>query len=272
MINYSDYICGERFSKLADFRYQNGDKIPAENLLLYCRSDDIENCLAAISQNKKNRYVLISHNGDRNVQQDTVNSRPGNIHHWFAQNANAIATGFEGLPIGISNPEWGELGSIDQIANVAKQNINPSRWLYYGVNLGTNVNDRSEMWKHITKTFTNDQSFMHGTRIPRISFLTECSNSKYIVSPPGNGIDCHRTWEALYLGRVPIVQRSHAMSYFRNLPILFYDTPKDITMAVLEANEHLIQRFYEHDLRRMFMPYWIDKILRKTREIKCQNK
>lgn len=267
-INYSDYICGERFAKLSDLQYRPGNKIPDDNLLVYCRSDDIEQCLSAISENKKNRYVLISHNGDRNVNQDIVNSRPGNIHHWFAQNANAIATGFEGLPIGISNPEWGELGSISQVENVANQKVNPSRWLYYGVNLETNISERTDMWKHIVSTFSSEQQFTHGTKIPRIGFLTECSNSKYIVSPPGNGIDCHRTWEALYLGRVPIVKRSHAMSYFRNLPILFYEKPQDITLAVLEANEHLVQRFYEHDLRRMFMSYWIDKILRKVRDIK----
>jgi hypothetical protein len=30
--------------------------------------------------------------------------------------------------------------------------------------------------------------------------------SKYVLSPPGNGPDCHRTWEAIYLGAIPIVK------------------------------------------------------------------
>jgi hypothetical protein len=30
----------------------------------------------------------------------------------------------------------------------------------------------------------------------------------YVLSPPGNGIDCHRTWEALFLGSIPIVKKS----------------------------------------------------------------
>jgi hypothetical protein len=29
--------------------------------------------------------------------------------------------------------------------------------------------------------------------------------SKFVLSPPGNGPDCHRTWEALYLGATPVV-------------------------------------------------------------------
>ena len=29
-----------------------------------------------------------------------------------------------------------------------------------------------------------------------------------MMSPPGNGVDCHRTWEAIALGAVPVVLRS----------------------------------------------------------------
>ena len=30
----------------------------------------------------------------------------------------------------------------------------------------------------------------------------------FVASPPGNGFDCHRTWEALILGCIVIVQNS----------------------------------------------------------------
>ena len=30
----------------------------------------------------------------------------------------------------------------------------------------------------------------------------------FVASPPGNGFDCHRTWEALVLGCIVIVQNS----------------------------------------------------------------
>ncbi len=32
--------------------------------------------------------------------------------------------------------------------------------------------------------------------------------SLFVPSPAGNGLDCHRTWEALYLGAVPVVLKS----------------------------------------------------------------
>ena len=39
-------------------------------------------------------------------------------------------------------------------------------------------------------------------------YLKLVSQSKFVLSPPGNGPDCHRTWESLYLGAVPIVHES----------------------------------------------------------------
>lgn len=32
--------------------------------------------------------------------------------------------------------------------------------------------------------------------------------SLFVPSPAGNGLDCHRTWEALYLGAIPVVLKS----------------------------------------------------------------
>ena len=53
--------------------------------------------------------------------------------------------------------------------------------------------------------------------------MKELASYKFAISPEGNGIDCHRTWECLYLGVIPIVKNSNPMSYFKELPILFVD-------------------------------------------------
>jgi hypothetical protein len=50
----------------------------------------------------------------------------------------------------------------------------------------------------------------------------------FVASPPGNGIDCHRTWEALYLGVVPILKKSIFYSFFPDLPAIFVDDWKEI--------------------------------------------
>jgi hypothetical protein len=45
----------------------------------------------------------------------------------------------------------------------------------------------------------------------------------FVPSPAGNGIDCHRTWEALYLGAVPVVLRSEYFGEI-NWPVLVVDS------------------------------------------------
>ena len=49
-------------------------------------------------------------------------------------------------------------------------------------------------------------------------------SSRFVISPPGNGPDCHRTWEAMYLGAIPIVLRKSWPFAHLELPVLIVDT------------------------------------------------
>jgi hypothetical protein len=48
--------------------------------------------------------------------------------------------------------------------------------------------------------------------------------SQFVLSPPGNGPDCHRTWEALYLGATPIVHRRHWPFLTDQIPVVILDS------------------------------------------------
>ena len=50
--------------------------------------------------------------------------------------------------------------------------------------------------------------------------MLEISKFKFVLSPPGAGIDCHRTWELLYLDCIPIVQSSTINELYDDLPVL----------------------------------------------------
>ena len=49
----------------------------------------------------------------------------------------------------------------------------------------------------------------------------------FVPSPAGNGIDCHRTWEAIYLGAVPVVLKSEFYGS-ADWPILVVDNWSDL--------------------------------------------
>lgn len=67
-------------------------------------------------------------------------------------------------------------------------------------------------------------------------------NSYFVISPPGNGPDCHRTWEAIYLGCVPVILRGTlAEEFVSQLPILevedwteFLNIPKDEALQLYQ--------------------------------------
>ena len=45
-------------------------------------------------------------------------------------------------------------------------------------------------------------------KVSKNELLRIYTNYAFIVSPHRNGLDCHRTWEALVLGCIPIVKTS----------------------------------------------------------------
>lgn len=92
----------------------------------------------------------------------------------------------------------------------------------------------------------------------------EMSKCKYILSPPGVGIDCHRTWEALYMGCIPIVERSNISDLYEDLPILVLDNWNDLSLDLLKEHyDEYLQLTYinnGYNMQKLDMNYWTDKI------------
>jgi hypothetical protein len=94
-------------------------------------------------------------------------------------------------------------------------------------------------------------------------------NMKYPfwLSPRGMGIDCHRTWEAIYLGRIPIVLTSELDPLYEELPVLILDDWNQINEEFLRKSYNDImdkrkRREYNYD--KLKMSYWRNIVLKKT--------
>jgi hypothetical protein len=59
-----------------------------------------------------------------------------------------------------------------------------------------------------------------------ISFTNQIKYA-FVISPHGNGLDCHRTWEALCLGCIVIVKKSPIDTLYTDLPVLIIDNWSD---------------------------------------------
>jgi hypothetical protein len=67
-----------------------------------------------------------------------------------------------------------------------------------------------------------------------LRYYAQTVRHRFVLSPPGHGLDCYRTWEALYLGAIPVAVDSAAMSAFKGLPILFVDDYGELSEEYLE--------------------------------------
>ena len=90
----------------------------------------------------------------------------------------------------------------------------------------------------------------------------DLASHKFVFSPRGNGVDCHRTWEALYLRTIPIVKKSTHMKEFEDLPIFFVDNWEEVCYTNLEQFYYKVKNNL-YDLSKMKISYWKNLINEK---------
>ena len=96
-------------------------------------------------------------------------------------------------------------------------------------------------------------------RLRRIELWREKTRYAFVVSPHGNGLDCHRTWESLVLGNIVIVKRSSLDPLYNCLPVVIVDDWREID------GNHLRRWHAEHSAafgtpeveERLTNRYWI---------------
>lgn len=84
-------------------------------------------------------------------------------------------------------------------------------------------------------------------------YCTILPNYKFVISPEGNGVDCHRHYEALMAGCIPIVEDNpHIRSVYGNCPILYTSNYSEITPAYL-TEKYTEMLDLKYDFSRLFI-------------------
>ena len=96
-------------------------------------------------------------------------------------------------------------------------------------------------------------------------YLQQLSTSKYILSPSGMGWDCYRTWEALILGCIPILETYYRQDglyrTYDDLPVLWVDHYDNVTPSLLEREyPKILLRAKEYNFEKLTNQWWIDLI------------
>ena len=98
-------------------------------------------------------------------------------------------------------------------------------------------------------------------------YLDDLSRTVFVVSPLGNGMDCHRTWEALIMGCFPIVKSCTLNPLYQGLPVVIVNDWSEVTESFLvEKQRELSEKTW--DLKSLFAPYWFQRVKELQEQIR----
>lgn len=96
----------------------------------------------------------------------------------------------------------------------------------------------------ILRTLKNNN--ISNKRFDSNSYFNNLADYMFVISPEGNGIDCHRHYEALLSGTIPIIEdNEHMRRKYINLPILY-------TKDYSEINEDYLKNKYEEMINKKY--------------------
>lgn len=116
-----------------------------------------------------------------------------------------------------------------------------------------NIVNRNTITETLLKNGIIRQSLGH------FEYFDSLPDFKFVISPEGNGIDCHRHYEALIAGCIPVVEHNTLVEEkYKGCPILY-------TTDYSEINEEYLQKKYDemkdevYDFSRLFLSFYSEQ-------------
>ena len=242
------------YSKLVDIK--DGD-------IVYCDTRSLHIFKDVLMLRKD--LVIITHNcdgsiGDHPVTREidvNINEYYGCFRKWFTTNSTSSNKKVIPIPIGFENRRWDKSGEKTQLFNSDTIYPEPIHDVYLNCgDINTHISDPERL-----NTFNEcagiDVVTIEAPNYSFTDYMDRMSQFKFVISPHGGGFDCHRTWETLFLGRIPILKRSQLSDLYSDLPVLFVDNWSDILTIDLDAE---YDRLIGFDRVILTQEYWNNKI------------
>jgi hypothetical protein len=255
------FLSGDTYRALADYLYDETESLDPSsvtaNSLIFVNSyrlkEFINRALPAIHE----PFVLITHQGDLNIGEEfRVLAEHPLVLHWFSQNCLLKHPKVTPLPIGLEDKWRHDNGVVSHFKRLANRNVPRIPRIAYGFSIGTNLEKRLACYRAL-------QTSKAAAELPRVLggrlYRKIVSEYMFIASPPGNGLDCHRTWEALYMGCVPIVEDNYMNRSFQamGLPMALvrnWDEVRDWSEEELKARYAELRGGARPEA--LFAPWW----------------
>jgi len=261
------FLSGDTFRSFCRFQYDEEHKEKSfsnmkEGDTIFVNGDLLDLFFEKIHPKIPQPYVLVTHNSDHPIPYKFYPFlNDPKLIAWFGQNIHLKHPKLHPIPIGIANAQY-KHGDIRLLGKIRNENLPKKYFVYLNFLIANFPKERGDVFHK----FCHEKWCYVNKGLPFEKYLRELAQSKFALSPRGNGLDCHKTWEALYLGVIPIVKTSELDPLFKNLPVLIV---KDWD----EVNEDLLNKFLEktkntqYQKEKLFADFWINQIESKGNKL-----
>ncbi len=260
------FFCDWRLGKFSNFApdlVKRGDSI-------FVEYDSLDNFSKNYLPKIRHPFILITPNCERGSD----NPQPGEYEillrsnklvAWFLQNLDRpLCQKIVPIPIGLANRGWpyGNIDKWSEYIHLAEKSAASDRetLLYANFSLYSNPKERNACLEHCKKlSFAKVECAEMVSRGSVDHYLESLSKATFVISPPGNGLDCHRTWEALLMGCYPIVKSSTLNPLYEGLPVVKVNAWAEVTEELLRKKCAQF-KLMSWSKEKLYAPYWFDLV------------
>jgi len=166
------------------------------------------------------KVTLVIHNSDETFDDRLMESVRPHVNKVYA--ANCSAKDAVQIPLGFRDNQATSHTVLSDIRNDTSKTGNKSILCLVNFLIHTNGDERGKArdafkgkpWATLSENYMNFDNTRAGLQsdpeIKRIraEYYAQLKQTKFVICPPGTGIDTHRVYESLYFGAIPIIKTS----------------------------------------------------------------
>lgn len=229
-------------------------------------NNDVRTFIQHVLPKMTRPFTLVTTDGDNPVPKSIREARQllANplLKGWYTQNydGSLVHPKLHAVPIGFDlHTGWKGLWSKESWRNLdmmkrmrLAMRLRNSKILLDGMGMYSNRRNMDRLVSCVPHD--------HLGRLPVNSLWNKYTVYTFGFSPHGNGLDCHRTWEMLFFGLIPIVQKSSLDVLYKELPVMILDRWQDVCdKNKFEKAFKRIEPYLQIPNEKFTMAYWIQK-------------
>lgn len=254
-----NWVSSQGFQQLADHRGDDGEFKPAqvkEGDIIYVRF------WRRFFEQKKHQqinvpYVMLSnfHDASPPGEFECVLERE-NLLAWFAVNVGLDHPKLHPIPLGT------DTGRHRPMREALEANLPRTKLLY--MNFG--MKKRYKQRQDVLDLFSGKPFVYEASKLKPKEYFRDVASSRFVLCPPGLGMDTFRIWEVLAMGAYPVVKSSALDRLFKNLPVVIVDEWSQVTERFLANNLEAYSGFkWYWKMEKLEMEWWTEQVKQHSR-------